>query len=125
MLSFYPVPTRCRHDGWTALRQAAFVSALVATGSVVGACETVGMSPKGAYQLRARPHAQSFAAAWDAALGAPLRKVTVTDPDLIARVGLIHLHFFRGRLVGSRQTVDLSALAGLVSRRAHATGYGW
>src|SRR5688572_25109987 len=86
--AFYPVPTRSRHDGWTKARQAGFIAALVETRSVMGACEAVGMSRKSAYQLRARPRAESFAAAWDAALGAPVRKVTVTDPDLVGSEGM-------------------------------------
>src|SRR5919112_1371749 len=73
---FYPVPTRIRRDGWTVQRQADFVGMLAETGSVIGACEAVGMSRKSAYRLRALPGAESFAAAWDAALGLPARKVT-------------------------------------------------
>src|SRR5688572_26566069 len=76
---FYPVPTRTRRDGWTIQRQADFLGMLAETGSVMGACEAVGMSRKSAYALRARPGAASFAAAWDAALGAPVRKVTAMD----------------------------------------------
>ncbi len=66
---FYPVSTRARRDGWTVRRQADFLGMLAETGSVMGACEAVGMSRKSAYALRARPGAESFAAAWDAALG--------------------------------------------------------
>jgi hypothetical protein len=121
-LSFYPVPTRSRRDGWTIQRQAAFIGSLVETGSAMGACAAVGMSRKSAYQLRARPRAESFAAAWDAALGAPVRKVTVTDCEMVAHVGLVHLHFFRGRMVGSHQAADLSAVGRLVARVARAAG---
>jgi hypothetical protein len=64
--AFYPVPTRTRRDGWTVERQADFLGMLAETGSVIGACEAVGISRKSAYQLRARPGAESFAAAWDA-----------------------------------------------------------
>ena len=120
--AFYPVPMRSRRDGWTVARQAAFIAALVETGSVMGACEAVGMSRKSAYQLRARPRAESFAAAWDAALGAPVRKVTVADPELVGSEGLVHLHFFRGRLVGSHQAPDISALSRLVARVARGAG---
>ncbi|MGZ3171754.1 MAG: hypothetical protein ACXWI5_10220 [Croceibacterium sp.] len=67
--AFYPVPTRTRRDGWTVERQADFLGLLAETGSVIGACEAVGISRKSTYQLRARPGAESFAAAWDAALG--------------------------------------------------------
>ena len=89
---------------------------LAETGSVIGACEAVGMSRKSAYRLRARPGAESFAAAWDAALGLPVRKVTVEDLNLVAFEGLIRLRFFRGRYRGSSQVTDNSALLRLVGK---------
>jgi len=49
---------------------------LAETGSAIGACEAVGMGRKSAYRLHALPGAESFAAAWDAALGMPVRMVT-------------------------------------------------
>lgn len=70
---FYPVPVRGRHDGWSAERQAEFLGVLAATRSVAAAVERVGMSRQAAYCLRRRPGAESFAAAWDAVLGAPRR----------------------------------------------------
>jgi hypothetical protein len=106
---FYPVPIRTRSDGWTALRQANFLGMLAETGSVLGACEAVGMSRKSAYQLRARRGAESFAAAWDVALGAPWRKVTVGDLEFLAHHGLIRLKFFRGRYRGPWRKPDVSA----------------
>jgi hypothetical protein len=113
---FYPVPTRTRRDGWTVQRQAAFVGMLAETGSVMGACEATGMSRKSAYALRARPGAESFAAAWDAALGAPVRKVTAPTVDFLAYHGLIRLVMFRGRYRGSSARPDDSALLRLVRR---------
>jgi len=113
---FYPVPTRTRRDGWTVQRQADFLGMLAETGSVMGACEAVGMSRKSAYTLRARPGAESFAAAWDAALGAPLRKVTVTDLPFLAYHGLIRPVLFRGRYRGASRKPDNSALLRLFGR---------
>jgi hypothetical protein len=113
---FYPVPTRTRRDGWTVQRQADFLGMLAETGSVIGACEAVGMSRKSAYALRARPGAESFAAAWDAALGAPLRKVTVRDDAFLAHHGLVRLVLFRGRYRGSWARPDDSALLRLCRR---------
>ncbi|MBN8500853.1 MAG: hypothetical protein J0M19_06860 [Sphingomonadales bacterium] len=67
---FTPVPlARTRHDGWSIPRQTAFLRALCVTGSVSTAARMVGMSRKAAYALRGREGAQSFAAAWDRALG--------------------------------------------------------
>lgn len=113
---FYPVPTRGRRDGWTIQRQADFLGMLAETGSVMGACEAVGMSRKSAYQLRRRPRAESFAAAWDAALGAPIRKVTVTDLAFLAYHGLVRPILFRGRYRGSTRTPDNSALLRLTKQ---------
>ncbi len=122
---FYPVPTRARRDGWTVKRQTDFLGYLAETGSVLGACEAVGMSRKSAYRLRARPGAESFAAAWDAALGAPVRKVTVDDLPFLAYRGLIRLRFFRGRYRGASQKPDVSALlrlCGHLDRHASVEG---
>ena len=99
--AFYPVPTRTRRDGWTVERQADFLGMLAETGSVIGACEAVRMSRKSVYRLRALPGAESFAAAWDAALGMAARKVTPPariffDSDLPVR-----LLMFRGRYRGA------------------------
>jgi hypothetical protein len=67
--SFTPVPLhRTRHDGWTPERQMMFIQVLSVTGQVATACRAVGMSRKSAYRLASRPGAESFAAAWCAAL---------------------------------------------------------
>jgi hypothetical protein len=99
--AFYPVPTRTRRDGWTIERQADFLGMLAETGSVIGACEAVGMSRKSAYRLRALPGAESFAAAWDAALGMPVRKVTSPPREIFFCNPLVHLVTFRGRYRGA------------------------
>jgi hypothetical protein len=113
---FYPVPTRGRRDGWTVQRQADFLGYLAETGSVMGACEAVGMSRNSAYKLRARRDGQSFAAAWDAALGAPVRKVTVTDLPFLAYHGLVRPILFRGKYRGATRKPDDSALLRLLAR---------
>ncbi|HEY6814496.1 MAG TPA: hypothetical protein VI168_03045 [Croceibacterium sp.] len=113
---FYPVPTRTRRDGWTVQRQADFLGMLAETGSVMGGCDAVGMSRKSAYALRARRGAESFAAAWDAALGAPVRKVTVADLYFRAHHGLVRLVLFRGRYRGAWCKPDDSALLQLCTR---------
>ena len=98
MPAFYPVPVRTRRDGWTVERQADFLGLLAETGSVIGACEAVGMSRKSAYRLRALPGAESFAAAWDAALGMPVRKVTRPAANIFCEtLGPVRLVTFRGR----------------------------
>jgi hypothetical protein len=118
--AFYPVPLRATHHGWTPERQAHFIGWLAETGSVSAACERVGMSRKGAYQLRKKPGAESFAAAWDAALGWPVRKVTIDEWDILVHDGLLQPRFRRGRYVGFRRKSDpalLSRLLRQVERR--------
>jgi hypothetical protein len=119
--AFYPVPTRTRRDGWTVARQADFLGMLAETGSVIGACEAVGMSRKSAYRLRALPGAESFAAAWDAALGGEVRKVTSPARGLFDWHPLVRLVTFRGRYRGAwYNTAD----GALVSRARRPGGHG-
>lgn len=123
---FYPVPQRGRQGGWTEARQAHFLGCLAETGSVSAAAERVGMSRNGAYRLRRKLGAESFAAAWDAALGAPIRKVTIKDLPYLAYKGLIRLRFFRGRYVGCHHQPDGSALLRLNARLERACrNRGW
>jgi len=113
--AFYPVPLRSGARGWTPERQAHFLGYLAETGSVSSACARVGMSRKGAYQLRGKPGADSFRAAWDAALGAPVRRVTIDDLQFLAFRGLIRPRFRGGKYIGSRQKPDTSALLRLLA----------
>ncbi|WP_448663447.1 hypothetical protein ACG3SL_01900 [Sphingomonas sp. CJ20] len=57
---------RVRHDGWTPLRQRAFLRALSETGCVRDACARVRISSTSAYRLRRA--APEFARAWRRAL---------------------------------------------------------
>ena len=114
--AFYPVPLRSRRDGWTPARQAHFIGMLAQTRSVSAACQAVGMSRNSAYELRTRRDAESFAAAWDAALGMPKRKLTIDDLDHLARYGLIRPRLYRGRYVGSSRKPSNSALLRLIAR---------
>ena len=117
--AFYPVPTRTRRDGWTAQRQADFIGMLAETGSVLGACEAVGMSRKSAYRLRALPGAESFAAAWDAVLGAVPRKVTPPARNIFCdTLGPVRLIMFRGRYRGSWRSQNPYAALELIEALA-------
>jgi len=113
---FYPVPVRGRHDGWTAGRQADFLGYLGESGSVSSACARVGMSRNSAYKLRDKSRAESFVAAWDAALGRPVRKVTTVDPRFLAFSGLVRLRFRGGKYLRWVQKPDNSALLRLLAR---------
>ena len=61
---FEPVPVRRRVDGWTAERQRTFIRVLSETGCVSQAAAEVGLTPRSAFRLAARPDAQGFARAW-------------------------------------------------------------
>lgn len=105
-LAFTPVPlARRRHDGWTPERQAAFLTALAELGLVGTGAHSVGMSRKSAYALRARPGAESFAAAWDRALE-PGRTSAVGHGIRRALEGEARPIFYRGRQVGEERRFD-------------------
>jgi hypothetical protein len=80
--AFTPVPLRYRADGWTPMRQAAFLGALAETWRVAEAARRVGMTRESAYRLRSRPGAESFAAAWDSILVEP-RRVRKSTHELL------------------------------------------
>lgn len=67
--AFTPVPVRARRDGWTKEAQEGFILRLALGGCVSLAARAVGKTRKSAYRLRERPGAESFAAAWDKAIG--------------------------------------------------------
>jgi len=122
--AFYPVPLRdCHTAKWTDAAQAHFLGWLAETGSVSAACARVGISRSSAYRLRTRPDAESFAAAWDAALGMPVRRVTIDDLHFLAYHGLIKPRFRGGKYIGSRQNPDTSALLKLVKRLDRLTAH--
>src|SRR5438105_12392865 len=66
--AFTPAPTRKQVAGWTAERQRRFIDQLAQSGSVGQASAAAGVSTRSAYRLRNKAGAESFAAAWDAAL---------------------------------------------------------
>jgi hypothetical protein len=69
ILDFTPVPLqRRRYDGWSPEMQKRFIRALSVMGSVGAACRALGKGRVSAYRLREREGAESFAAAWDAAI---------------------------------------------------------
>lgn len=115
---FDPVPLRSRRDGWTPERQRAFI-ALIAKGLRPGrAAARLGMRRQGAYALRARAGAGSFAAAWDAAASAAARR-RIADRSgrgLYARAitGMPVPIRHRGRIVATERRFDNAALIHLL-----------
>ena len=68
LLAFAPyLHAQPRSNSITPERQRKFVSTLAATGVVSTAARSIGKSMEALYKLRARPGAEGFAAAWDAA----------------------------------------------------------
>ena len=118
---FRPVPLRSRRDGWSEVRQCAFLAQLYLTGSATAAAKAVGMSRASAYRLRARKEAESFAFAWDRVLtlpgsghpGAPREdKRKVTMATLLARLEeeLVKPVIYLGKMAGVARRVDNSTL---------------
>lgn len=108
-VAFDPVPiTRARHDGWSPERQRRFIEALARLGSVHAAAHAVGSSRTGVYRLRAKPGAESFAAAWDAVLSDARARAF----DFLferATVGVLVPRRYRGEFVGTRHFYDNAA----------------
>jgi hypothetical protein len=116
--AFTPVPRRCaRHDGWTPDRQAAFIEALADTGSVEAACKAVNMSTVGAYHLRRQPGAESFAAAWNAALDCGVQRVEDVVMDR-ALNGVEEPLYSYGKLIGTRRRYNDRLLMFILRNRA-------
>ena len=140
--AFVPVPTRARRDGWSPARQAGFIGALAETGSVAAAAAREGMSRESAWRLRLREGADSFAAAWDAALAigagrhappdrtiAPKRKITPGELRQRALEGVLRVVLRGGRHAWTEQKADNSALLRWLTvldrSRFQPPGSGW
>ena len=66
---WYPVLRKRRVDGWSPEKQRCFIEALADCCSITDAARAVDMTVVSCYRLRRSPGAESFAAAWDAAIG--------------------------------------------------------
>ncbi|MDQ2877676.1 MAG: hypothetical protein M3R41_01190 [Pseudomonadota bacterium] len=101
-----PVPTASRrHDGWTPARQVAFIDLLATHGGVAAAARAIGMTSQSANRLRKRAGAESFAAAWDAALEEG-RLRSYDEAMRIGREGRLVPITRMGRLLGHRRVID-------------------
>lgn len=127
--AFIPVKVRARRDGWTPQIQCAFLAELYITGSVAAAARAVGRSRKGAYALRSRTGAESFAAAWDHVLAGPRvrtrsprrvdnwRKVTGEALDWRIEMGFWRPIVYRGAMRAIAREADNSGLLRQVYRQ--------
>lgn len=110
-LRFDPAPVRARSNGWAPAVQRRFVLHLARGAGPGEAARHVGRTKQTAYALRARPGAESFAAAWDAAVAfATLARDARRVPGpMLTQCGLETMlvpRFYRGRLVGFVQRED-------------------
>jgi hypothetical protein len=113
--AFAPVPVRRRKDGWTAERQTLFIETLAETGCIVEASDAVGMTPRSAYRLAARPDATAFAEAWDMALPVARRRL-VAIARSYAVDGVPEQIWKDGVLVAERRRPSVRLLIYLLER---------
>jgi hypothetical protein len=102
-----------QHLHWTPGVKAAFIDALAASGEVLAAVETVGLSPQSAYRHRALD--PEFARAWDSAR-IIAREVVVEELRSRALHGWEENVYFRGELCGSKKRHDNRLLLALLAR---------
>lgn len=118
-----PPTLRCRHDGWTAARQQAFLAALAATRNVGRAAAAAGISRKAAYALRAHPAGAAFLAAWDQAVAVrvedlaatPVMRMAAGRTDMITRAGVLYRR---------HRPCDVRLLIALLNRADHRQARG-
>ena len=118
-LRFAPVPLRKQHNGWSPARQLRFIVALARGVGPGEAARALGKTRQSAYDLRKRPGAQSFAAAWDAALRfAEEVQAAATDPaaGLAGIETLLVPRYYRGRLIGFVQREDVAGAMRLLGQ---------
>ena len=96
-------PETPRHDGFTPERQAAFLDALAASGSISAAAQAVGLSRTAIYNLRNREDeaGAAFRAAWDARLRQAVAVLAETAFDRAIN-GVEEPVFHKGEQVGTR-----------------------
>ncbi len=107
------------HQGWTPATKAAFIDALAASGEVLAAVKTVGLSPQSAYRHRARD--PEFARAWASARMIS-REVVIEELHSRALHGWDEDVFFRGEVVGTRKRHDNRLLLALLARLDNFAG---
>lgn len=114
-IPFDPVPVQPRRDGWTARRQRIFIQVLAETGIVRLAAAAAGMSERSAHRLALRDDAESFCAAWDAALQVAARRGASMLFEY-ALEGMVETIWRDGEIVCQRRRPSEKALFFLLSR---------
>ena len=116
--AFSPVPReRERSNGWSPQVQLAFIEALADTGSVKSACRRVNRSEVGAYLLRRHPEAESFRAAWQAALDLGMQRIEDVAMDRALNGVEVPVYSY-GKIVGQRTVYNDRLLMFMLRNRA-------
>ncbi len=118
---FTPVPRAPRRGGWTAERQRSFIAALAATGSVTAAADAVGMHVTAAYKLRTAEGAESFCAAWSAALDAGVAALKTIAFDRAVN-GVPVAVVWKGQIKGETTRYDNRLLVSVLRHFAGNSG---
>ncbi len=116
-------PRRERLNGWTADVQRAFISALTRIGCTNAAAKSVGKSRRSAYHLRDKEGAESFSAAWEAAICTGrdhARSVAISR----ALHGDIVPQFKNGRFTGYKTVQNDRLLIAAISTRRPYDAFG-
>jgi hypothetical protein len=119
--SFLPVPVRPRADGWTADKQIEFIETLADTGNVRAAAVAVGMTEQSAHRLRRRADADSFDAAWQAALETGLGRLVAIGLERAVE-GSVRRTYYHGELVDEQVVHSEKLLIWLLENGRAALG---
>jgi len=108
------MPNRARFDGFTPLRQRAFLRALSETGDVREACRKVQVSNNAAYKMREKY--PTFATAWDRALA---QSVATLEQAAFERAvdGVEEEVWHAGKRVGTRVRRSDALLGRMLARQ--------
>ena len=111
-----------RRNSITPDRQRKFIAHLAATGIVKQAARHIGASLEALYKIRAKPGAEEFAAAWDAAVD---RGVARLEDCALARAieGEERMIVSSGKLIGTERRHN-EALVMFLLRQRRAGRYG-
>jgi hypothetical protein len=116
-LDFTPVPRATkRWNGLTDLKQHTFIQLLADSGSVTMAAKAIGTSPSAMYTLRRAEGAESFAAAWEAAIEIGARRVLDTLMEHAIH-GTPETIIQDGEVVAERRKYNHRAMMWIVSQR--------
>ena len=104
-----------RIDGWTAVRQTAFIETLAFTGSVTQAAQAAEMSVSSAYRLRGSARGVEFRRDWVAALGVAHARVHELAMQRMTEGTEVPV-WHKGELVGFKKVINDRLLMFMLDR---------